>query len=536
MMKTKIYILLFALSHMLSSCVEDETNYDITPVNEVSINGIEENYYGMAYSDVISITPEITGSLKGEDISNYEFTWFRCSNNHRHDTISHEKDLNWLAKAAPGTHAFYLSVKDKETGYEKSYSTFINLSSPFTRGFLILGNRPHTDKLVGLDMLSMIQGRNDTIYAKDVFDNSEIQLRDAKELIYTGNSRANRFYLKTATATYNPTFGSSFEELGNEFNDLGLIECLEPHKVPMKLIDVGMKQGVHTPSTLTSLPRVYLIEDLAFVHRGTEKMNQPVNKYSVNSKEYFKFHPYLFYNTRKRINHPQADMSGSLSPIIIYDTDYECFSYIMGNALNFTHSGQIQNTAILMQTGIYMMNQPNGRTIVYGENDYRPSNGRCNAIMKDNDNKYFLYRFVVSYPQMGWGTVQPSIKEPYFCELNIASMTNFMEREHMFFASGATSLIYYSVGNTLYAYDYTSKKIASKQFDSNITYLAPEVSSVRNEFSHYWVATFDGEKGHLYKMKTIDNPNKIEFTHLDNQDWEIDLEIKSVLWKGGAFM
>ena len=35
-------------------------------------------------------------------------------------------------------------------------------------------------------------------------------------------------------------------------------------------------------------------------------------------------------------------------------------------------------------------------------------------------------------------------------------------------------------------------------------------------------------------MKTIENADKIEFTHLDGQDWEIDLEIKSVLWKDGA--
>ncbi len=105
----------------------------------------------------------------------------------------------------------------------------------------------------------------------------------------------------------------------------------------------------------------------------------------------------------------------------------------------------------------------------------------------------------------------------------------------MFFASGAASQMYYSVGNTLYAYDYVSNKLGSKTFDGHITYLAPEVCSIRNEISHYWVATFDGDKGHLYKMKTVDNPNQIEFKELEGQDWEIDLEIKSVLWKAGSF-
>lgn len=530
-MKTKLYILLCTIGCILPACVEDEGNYSYRPVNEIIIDGIEESYPGMAYSDIIEIRPEITGSVNGDDLSNYEYTWYRCRGSHVHDTISHEKDLVWKANAVPGNHTFYLSVKDKETGYEKNYSTTVSLSSPFTRGFLILGSRPHTDNLVGLDMLSMVNGRNDTIYAKDVFDNSERKLRNPKNLILTGSSRMNRLYLQTEDATYNPVFTSQFETLGDEFNDMGLIECLEPHKVPMKLMDVAMRQGVHTLMPLSTAPRVYLTEDLAFAHKGTEKMNQALNRYGITSKTYFKFYPYIFYNTRKRLSHIINDYSGSLSPIVIYDRDYDCFSYIQGTALSFTHSVQIQNTAILMQTGIYMMNQPNGRTIVYGENDYYPSNARCNAIMKDNDDKYYLYRFVLGCPGMGMAT-QPKITDPFFKVLDLSKMTNFMQREHIFFASGASSLIYYSVGNTLYAYDYVSEKLASKQFDSKITYLAPEVSSTRN-YNHYWVATFDGEKGHLYKMQTIDNTSGPTFNHLTNQDWEIDLEIKSVLWKSG---
>lgn len=73
-MNTKLYISLFAIGLLSTACVEDETNYDITPINEISIGGLEENYYGMAYNDVISIKPEITGSLTGDDLSNYEYT------------------------------------------------------------------------------------------------------------------------------------------------------------------------------------------------------------------------------------------------------------------------------------------------------------------------------------------------------------------------------------------------------------------------------------------------------------------------------
>lgn len=532
-MKAIKYILLLTVASIMPACVEDEGNYSYTPVNEINIDGIESQYTGMAYSDVIDIVPDITGSVNGDDTSSYEYTWYRCSNSHTHQVIGTERELHWLANAAPGSHTVYLRVKDTQTGYEKSQATTIVLSSPFTRGFLILGNRPHTDNLVGLDMLSIIAGKNDTIYAKDVFDNSEHQIKNAKALFYTGNSRSNRFYLQTEDATYNPTFRADFETLGNEFNDLGLIECLVPHKVPMKLVDVGMRQGVHTASSLTMLPRIYLTEDLAFGHKGTEKMNQPVNRYSTTSKDYYKFYPYIFYNTRKAISLPPNFNGSSYSPILLYDTDNGCFSYITGTALAFTHSIDMSNSPVLTGAGIYLKDQPNGRTIVYGENDYSPSNGRTNIIMKDKDNKYFLYRFTLTYPSMGYKPA-PSVGNPYSCELNINEMTNFLNREHMFFASGTTQ-IYYAVGNTLYIYDYVSKKIGVKQFEAKITYLAPEVCSIRNDVSNYWVATFDGNNGRLHKMKIVDNPNFIDFAELPNQTWDIDLEIKSVLWKGGMF-
>ena len=537
------YTFLFILAGMSAGCVEDETNYNLMPVNEVSIGGLEEKYYGMAYSDVIEIKPEVTGSLNGDDLSNYEYVWYRCGTNHAHDTIGREKNLKWLANVPPGTHSIYLTVKDKVTGYDKIAGTRVQLSSPFTRGFLIFGNRPHTDNLIGLDMLTMIEGKNDTIYVKDVFDNSEHQLKYAKQLIYTGNNNNNRFYLQTEDETYSSTFRSEFETLGSEFNNLGIIECLEPHKIPMKLVDVAMCQGVHRPSPLIQTARAYLTEDQAFAHRSAERMTQPLNRYSENSSLFFNFYPKIFYNTRKQTNAYISGMSTSLSPIVLYDTDHDCFAYYIGTGLTFTHMGEIPNSNVLRQTGIgiYMSNAPDGRTLVYGENDYRPANGRCNFIIRDDYDNYFLYRFVLGWPGMAFGTPTPNITEPFSCKLDIASMPDFLNREHIFFASGASSLIYYSVGNILYAYDYIANKVASRQYEGNITYLAPEVCSLtdqnkqQEEITHYWVATFDGDKGHLYKLRTEENANKIEFIDLPNQNWEIDLEIKSVLWKGGVF-
>ena len=526
-MKTNIAIILSTLLCFLSACVEDEGNYTYTPVNEVSVNGIDERYNALAYSDVIEIAPEIEGSVKGEDMSNYEFAWYRCYSNHTHDTISREKDLHWKADIQPGSYTLYLGVKDKDTGYNRTYSTTLNISSPYTRGFLILGNRPNTGNLVGLDMLTMVPGR-DTVYVQDVFDNSKLQLKNAKSMSYTGYySRMTQFFISTEETTHKFSFTDTFEPIA-EFNDLKMIEPLIPHKRPIKLIDVAMRQGVNAMYSYL-YPRIYLTEDYAFGCRpsASEYMSEPFNRYSQTSEDFFRFYPYIFYNQRKG----QVGYSGSsASPVILYDLDNECFSYLAG-PYQMTYMKAFQNSP---SHGVWMNCKPYYRTIVYGENDFTTGNTNCNAIMKESkpgeDVKYLIYRFVPEFSMSGGTcTIKSGTGKTYNLDLSV--MTDFLNAEHYYFASAYT-LLYYSVGNTIYAYDYVNNKLASKQFDGKITYLQAEASSDRYNNKWFWVATFDGTKGHLYKMVTSVDPNKIEFIDLPNNNWEVNLEVKSVLWKG----
>lgn len=525
-MKYNIIILAFLLC-TLSACVEDEGNYTYTPVNEVSVDGIEESYDALAFSDYIEISPNVEGSLTGDDTSNYEYAWFRCYNNHTHDTICREKNLNWRADIQPGNYTLYFGVKDKSTGYNKTYSTTLKISSPYTRGFLIFGNRPNSGNLVGLDMLTMVQGR-DTVYVQDVFDNSELQLRNAKSMIFTGYYfRGTNFFISTEDESYKLTFTDAFEAIG-ELNKLKIIEPLVPHKKPIKLKDIAMRQGVNRSYSYIQ-PRIYLTEDLAFACRPNagEYMSEPFNRYSQTSEDFFKFYPYIFYNQRKT----QLGYSGSsASPVVLYDLDNECFAYLAG-PYTMTFMNAFQNNP---SHGVWLNCKPYNRTIVYGENDFTMTNTYCNAIMKESvpgkDVKYLLYRFVPEFSIYG-GTCTIKAGTGATYDLDLSIMTDFLNAEHYYFA-GAYSLMYYSVGNTLYAYDYVNKKIASKQFDGRITYLEAEASSNTTNNRWFWVATFDGTKGHLYKMVASVDPNKIEFIDLPNVNWEVNLEVKSVLWKG----
>lgn len=523
-MKTKLYLLFLAAASGLASCVDDEGSYIYTKLNDVEVSGIDGSYTALAYLDNVTITPTVTGTLSGDDISFYDYTWYICNSNHRHDTISHEKDLDWKAEVPPGTHTLYLSVRDRQTGYDKLFGTTVNATSPFTRGFLILGNRPGSD-LVGLDMLTMVQGR-DTTYVEDVFDNSELKLRKAKNLVTTGVSYSKtRFFVTTEDETYDFTFTDKVQPTA-ELNQLGIIQPVVPHKRPMKLTHVSKEFAVsRVPSAM--YPRIYLTEDLAFACRPltSEFYSEPFNKYSATSEEYFRFYPLVFNNSRMNMLNTSGTTS---SPIVLYDLDNDCFSYVTPYALNYVTA--IQNNP---SHGIWMNNRPYGRTMIYGENDYAVGKGNCYAIMKDNDGKHYLYRFQVGFSWSGLSITGNTY------DLNINELPDFNNRSQMFFSSFYT-LLYYSVGKTLYAYDYINKRLDKKEFEAEISYLAPEVASSWNasygstNVSDYWVATYNGNSGHLYKMRTTNNPNGIDFVNVQNQDWGVNLEVKSVLWKSGS--
>lgn len=156
----KKYILPFLTLGLLASCVEDEGNYNYKHLNEVDIQDIEESYAPLAYMDNVTISPVLSGSLAGTDLSSYEYEWHICLDGHtNHMVISTEKDLDWPANIAPGTYTLYFVVKDRTTGLETQKSTNLIVGSPYLRGFMVLGDDMETGN-VRLDMLCMPVGRD----------------------------------------------------------------------------------------------------------------------------------------------------------------------------------------------------------------------------------------------------------------------------------------------------------------------------------------------------------------------------------------
>ena len=122
----------------LTSCVHDDTNDNPTPLNEVTISGIQDEYDDVHIDKPLNIHPTLATSQNSD--AQFSYFWIAYDNNtlFRADTLSHEKNLDIQVALAPGLHTLKFKVVDNLTGvyYEKEFK--VNVVNAFTKGLMIL--------------------------------------------------------------------------------------------------------------------------------------------------------------------------------------------------------------------------------------------------------------------------------------------------------------------------------------------------------------------------------------------------------------
>ena len=129
----------------LTSCYRDLGNYDYHDINEIDVEGIDDNY-SVDVDDSLIITPTLKGTLYS-DTSRFSYSWEIGS-----QTISQAHDLRMQMNLLPGFKYSRYIITDKQTGV-KTYKVFgVNVSSS-TAGDLIV-------------VLSKYQGRAELSYLR----------------------------------------------------------------------------------------------------------------------------------------------------------------------------------------------------------------------------------------------------------------------------------------------------------------------------------------------------------------------------------
>lgn len=515
------YILLM-MTTGLSSCVEDEGNNTLSPINEISISGIEESYYKISYVETLTITPEISTSLTGTDQSQLEYLWFISTGDAvgdpTHTIISKEKNLEYLLDIAPGSYSLYFQVIDKTNGLKWEKRTQLNTLSQFVRGFYLFGDKE--DGSCGMDFVSILEGR-DTTVVEDIFTNS-LNMRGAQNLVFTGpyQSLPNiSLWAVAESGSYSIEFSSSLSkfDIRKDVSPENFIFPAIEITRPIKVQDLYPHALGSSNLAVGSAYRLLLTENEFFVTTifdEGEVYGNPVNRYSASSSELYKPSKYAFYKFNS-IPRPYY--------MVMYDKTNECFVNFNSLFYSATFTEKIADA----EGSSFYFDQTKytpTRTLVYGENGFGNA-GRSYALMTDSDGKYYVYEFTVASKIPTKNTSR---------EIDLSIATDFGKASHYAFFSEQT-IILYSVGSQLWAYDYSRKDAKMvKDFGSEITFLAMDYNS-NDKTTDFIVATYSpSEKGVVSKFTIADDQNKIEVTPHEKEVWKTNLKVVKVEYRNAS--
>lgn len=537
-MKKIAYILTGMCLLLFPACeIEDKGHYDYTPLNELTIEGIESAYHLLAQVDDLNIEPKITASVPTDE-ANYEYSWFFCSgSDHQHTQISTEKDLHWSVTLNPGNYTLYFQVKDKSSELQWIESTDITITTDYTTGFLLLGDEPGSDRL-RMDMI-MTRIGTDTLVGERVFV-PETNLINAERLLFSGSGGSimgmdmdtnKDLYVLTENQDVKITSGTYFKELG-DFNTLGIIETEMTHAEPIRVKDVfpHPTYGSNPSTTYRGRSiRGYITEDMIFAASiiQAEYFSTPINKYSENSTQLFRPYPLAF---------GQGACAYNKFYPIFYDMDAQRFVTIDRKSTASLYSAPSFGTIGCCQEMDDHEGEPFpwdqtsvGRSLVYGENGYK-NGGDSYALMVDQEGNYCIYVFRTAASGT-WLSFTHSKRGCYPIE---ATAQNFDQASHYAFLSDKY-VILYSVGSMLYAYDYTRQQLASMDMGAEITCLETEYLSA-GSLTDIILATFDEGTGTgtVRKLTIGGGNNNVTIEEKPKEIWPVTMRVKDILWKNSG--
>nr|WP_162988781.1 PKD-like family lipoprotein [Pedobacter schmidteae] len=137
-----LHTLMFSIIIILSSsCYKDKGNYDYTPLEKITITGINSSYERLSMDGKISISPTVSSSFPDAD---FEYTWGIYDPNvpliapaKKMDTIGRDLKIDYLVTQAAKPWILYFSAKNKKTGLTTSTTTTLNVVTQFTTGWYV---------------------------------------------------------------------------------------------------------------------------------------------------------------------------------------------------------------------------------------------------------------------------------------------------------------------------------------------------------------------------------------------------------------
>ncbi|QEH41555.1 PKD-like family lipoprotein [Chitinophaga sp. XS-30] len=515
-MKRSIIIILAAYITLLSACYKDTGNYDYKEINEVRITGMASSYAATFALDVLHIEPQIETTQEMTDPSRLSYYWILYKGTTAVDTLGHSPVLDYPVNVSPDNYTLFLRIVDNVTGIAWKSGTTLTVGTAYSTGIMLMGTGENGNAEV--DMITMV---GDTVVVRGILSGSGLPaLQDPVTILHNGNkdtsSNYGRLWVMTKSGSYyidrktmqgntSRNFGSIVVTTDN-LNKESLTPILYIPQIRDRAGNVG---NAYARAIMTSDGNIFPTHSWLV---GGDFYTNPVNREQTNFGKLIKTAPFLFYAI------------GNMNAMMWYDTEGQRFM----NYATFG-TGTFSTVPTDNAADAFPWNQSaTGRTLVYGENtrntDGGATNGNSFAIMKDNSNQYFIYKFYAS-------GATPIKRDAYTVN---AIATDFDKADFYAFSS-RRSVVFYSVGNRLYAYDYNkgfeklyqfsdlgSDEITMLKFDTQIDFSSNTL----------YIGTYNAStKGRLRRFTVGTDPNTVTISPVENADWDGLIKIRSMSWR-----
>ncbi|TKC06188.1 PKD-like family lipoprotein [Pedobacter frigoris] len=512
-MKIFQYTVLLVSALLLSSCAKDLGTYEYNDINDVKIVGINGSYSARRGVDTLRITPTLTATMDSGDTTRYRYLWIVREGTNL-DTIGRFRNLNYPVTLPPLAYKLFYRIRDKQTGVEWQANADLMIGTPFSRGWLIMGE--DEQGYAEAEMLSM---QNDTLHLKHILSESGLpRLREPMSLQHTGGGLESymKLWAMTKSGSY---FLDRVTMKSTPGNNMSRVLYISETIDPQTLHPIVIAPQIRTAAGLISSTnyRVMLTKSgdifASFLAiNGGDFYNNPINRVATAQDVRIPAAPYLLYAT------------GSMTTAMWYDTVNQRF-------LNYSGFGLATSSTVLADVAgaAFPWNQgATGRSLVYAENtrntDGGSTNGNSFAIMKDPVNVHHIYKFYAN------GSA-PAKRAAYVVS---AIATDFDKATFYAFSSNRT-VVFYAAGNKLYAYDYNPGNERIYQYpeigNDQITMLKfdTQVDHLQNSL---YIATYNSAtKGTMKRYRVGTNPNVVELLPQDNSTWSGLVKVKDINWR-----
>lgn len=462
----KIYIpLLFALTAVLSACVNDDGNYNYTEPAEITIENIPELTEVLAYVDHIKLQPRFVSSEEGEikaDDPNYTVQYRlghkgmgvmetdREAGTYKvWEDITPDSgfDIDVPANYSTGAYTLWVTITDNRNKATTSKQFDISVGSTTYEGWLVLCNEGSEER-ARLDMISKLSTTRTEAIHDIAAGLPTLHHATCVNMFPQMADPGDRLRLFTREGSY---------ELDNESLECaGADDEFNANNFAFDPGETIIKEDVFAASTYDWLQKyricfgeggnVYVFAGGS----GGAAYSVPVNTLEEGTATSFHVAPYVGYSWVR----PWA--TSYAANMLFYDTDNHRFLLYKGGS-NFSDDGRLQLNVIPDPAAdeSQLFSYTTGKDFVYMQSTRR-SNGLVYAILQDpttGERSVYGVNLMADTPLQE--IYIPAVDAPDF------------DKATQFAFDNRFPLLFYSVGAKLYVYNLGTKQ--SKELSTGLS-------------------------------------------------------------------